>query len=47
VVGDPILPPVRGPGERLPRRAVAEMTEQLGVDLQKLFDQARKEAGRA
>ena len=47
VVGDPILPPVRGAGERLPRRAVAEMTEQLGVELQKLFDQALKEAGRA
>ena len=47
VVGDPILPPVRGQGERLPRRAVAEMTEQLGVELQALFDRALKEAGRA
>ena len=47
VVGDPILPPVRGPGERLPRRAVAEMTEQLGGELQSLFDRALKEAGRA
>ena len=47
VVGDPILPPVRGEGERLARRAVAEMTEQLTVELQALFDRALKEAGRA
>ena len=47
VVGDPILPPVRGAGERLPRRAVAEMTEALTVELQALFDRALKEAGRA
>ena len=47
VVGDPILPPVRAEGQRLPRRAVAEMTEQLTVELQALFDRALKEAGRA
>jgi 1-acyl-sn-glycerol-3-phosphate acyltransferase len=47
VVGDPILPPARPEGGRLPRRTVAEMTERLGTDLQALFDQALKDAGRA
>jgi len=47
VVGDPILPPARGEGERLPRRTVAEMTERLAVELQACFDRALKEAGRA
>jgi 1-acyl-sn-glycerol-3-phosphate acyltransferase len=47
VVGDPILPPPRLEGSRLPRRTVAEMTERLAVDLQALFDRALAEAGRA
>lgn len=47
VVGDPIPPPRRGEGGRLPRRAVKEMTEQLAVQLQSLFDRALREAGRA
>ena len=47
VVGDPILPPPRLEGGRLPRRTVSEMTERLDVDLQALFDRALREAGRA
>ncbi len=47
VVGDPILPPPRLEGARLPRRTVTEMTARLGVELQDLFDQAREGAGRA
>lgn len=47
VVGDPIPPPERAEGGRLPRRAVAEMTQRLAVELQALFDRALEEAGRA
>ena len=47
VVGDPIPPPPRGEGGRVSRRAVAEMTDRLTVDLQALFDRAMKAAGRA
>ena len=47
VVGEPILPPSRSESGRLPRRAVAEMTDQLTTELQALFDRALKEAGRA
>jgi 1-acyl-sn-glycerol-3-phosphate acyltransferase len=39
VVGPPITPPV--PEGRVPRRVVRELTEQLAVELQKVFDQAR------
>jgi 1-acyl-sn-glycerol-3-phosphate acyltransferase len=46
VVGDPILPPPRPAGGRLPRRTVAEMTERLAGDLQMLLDRALGEAGR-
>ena len=46
VVGNPILPPPRAEGDRLPRRTVAEMTERLGADLQAVFDRALREAGR-
>ncbi|HET6964820.1 MAG TPA: lysophospholipid acyltransferase family protein [Acidimicrobiales bacterium] len=46
VVGDPILPPDRGESGRLSRRAVKEMTDQLTVDLQALFDRALEKAGR-
>jgi 1-acyl-sn-glycerol-3-phosphate acyltransferase len=47
VVGEPIRPPERAEGSRLSRRAVAEMTEQLNQELQALFDEAMKAAGRA
>lgn len=46
VVGEPIRPPRRDEGRRLPRRAVAEMTTQLGESLQALFDEALAAAGR-
>lgn len=46
VVGDPILPPDRTEAGRLSRRAVSEMTDRLGTDLQALFDRALQEAGR-
>lgn len=46
VIGPPIevVPPV--PGERVPRRAVRELTDQLGDELQLLFDEAQARAGR-
>lgn len=47
VVGDPILAPERSESGRLPRRAVAEMNDQLAVSLQEAFDQAREAAGSA
>jgi 1-acyl-sn-glycerol-3-phosphate acyltransferase len=47
VVGDPIIPSRRGEGERLSRRAVSEMTDRLGADLQALFDRALEKAGRS
>jgi len=47
VVGDPIYPPGREAGARVPRRVVAELTEQLGKSLQDLFDEAMRAAGRA
>lgn len=43
VVGPPLQPP-RTEGGRAPRRAVAELTAALQVDLQRLFDEARKKA---
>jgi 1-acyl-sn-glycerol-3-phosphate acyltransferase len=46
VIGKPLVPPARPEGSRVPRRVVAEMTEQLHEDLQELFDQARARAGR-
>jgi 1-acyl-sn-glycerol-3-phosphate acyltransferase len=46
VIGKPLVPPARPAGSRVPRRVVSEMTEQLHVDLQALFDQARAQAGR-
>ena len=39
IVGPPIAPPSND-GGRVPRRAVHEITEQLHVELQKLFDEA-------
>jgi 1-acyl-sn-glycerol-3-phosphate acyltransferase len=45
VVGPPIHPPPPGEGARVPRRVVHELTEQLRVEVQRLFDQAQKAAG--
>ena len=47
VVGSPIDAPDRAPGGRVPRRAVAELSERLHGELQALFDEALKAAGRA
>lgn len=47
LVGDPIPPPRRGEGGRVPRRAVTETTDLLAERLQDLFDRALSEAGRA
>lgn len=41
VVGPPIYPPPRGQGRATSRRAVRELTDQLRVELQELFDQSR------
>jgi 1-acyl-sn-glycerol-3-phosphate acyltransferase len=47
VVGEPIGPPERSESGRVPRKAVAELSEALHADLQRLFDQARHAAGRS
>jgi 1-acyl-sn-glycerol-3-phosphate acyltransferase len=47
VVGEPIPVPPRAPGERVPRRAVRELTERLRTELQALFDEAQVRAGAA
>lgn len=48
VVGAPIHPPARGdgPGQgRLKRSAIRDVTEELRIDLQALFDEAQQRAG--
>ena len=44
MVGEPIYPPAGDGTGRVKRRVVREMTEQLGVDLQALYDEARQRA---
>jgi 1-acyl-sn-glycerol-3-phosphate acyltransferase len=44
VVGKPLHPPPSA-GARASRRAVHELTEQLHVELQRLFDDAQEKAG--
>lgn len=46
VVGEPIAPPVPGEGGRVSRRATKELTDQLRVEIQKLFDDAQARAER-
>ena len=46
VVGDPIPPPERTEQGRMPRSAVAALTERLHGELQELFDDAQALAGR-
>ncbi|MHB1548199.1 MAG: lysophospholipid acyltransferase family protein, partial [Acidimicrobiales bacterium] len=49
LVGDPILPPARSPGGRIPRSQVHETTEALARSLQDLYDRtegARDRLGR-
>jgi 1-acyl-sn-glycerol-3-phosphate acyltransferase len=45
VVGRPIEVKAPPPGERVPRRAVRELTEQLTAELQRLYDEAEAKAG--
>lgn len=45
VVGKPIWPPPGTAGARVPRRLTDELTEQLRVELQSLFERARELAG--
>lgn len=46
IVGDPIPPPERTEKGRVPRSAVAALTERLHGELQALFDDAQVRAGR-
>jgi 1-acyl-sn-glycerol-3-phosphate acyltransferase len=46
VIGEPLVPPPLGERGRVSRRAVRDLTAQLGVALQRLFDEARGEPGR-
>jgi 1-acyl-sn-glycerol-3-phosphate acyltransferase len=45
VIGAPIPVEAPGPGERVPRRAVRELTDKLRAELQLLFDEAQARAG--
>jgi 1-acyl-sn-glycerol-3-phosphate acyltransferase len=45
IVGEPLLPPPREGARATSRKAVKELTDQLEVELQKLFDQAQAAAG--
>ena len=46
VVGRPLEPPARSQRGRVPRHQVHELTEQLRQDLQQLYDEAQRRAGR-
>jgi 1-acyl-sn-glycerol-3-phosphate acyltransferase len=46
VIGDPIPAPARTEQGRMPRSAVSALTKQLHGDLQDLFDEAQRQAGR-
>jgi 1-acyl-sn-glycerol-3-phosphate acyltransferase len=45
VIGEPILVTAPEPGQRVPRRAVRELTDHLRVELQLLYDEAQVRAG--
>ncbi|MCX7621976.1 MAG: 1-acyl-sn-glycerol-3-phosphate acyltransferase, partial [Acidimicrobiales bacterium] len=45
VVGEPIYPPPRPDGGRVPRRQVRELTDRLRDEIQVLFDEAQALAG--
>ncbi len=47
VVGPPIPPPDRSESGRLPRRAIGELSERLHTELQDLFDESLRRAGRS
>jgi 1-acyl-sn-glycerol-3-phosphate acyltransferase len=44
VIGEPVTPPVGDGTGRVKRRVVREMTEQLAIDLQAVYDEARRRA---
>ena len=46
IVGDPIPPPERTETGRTPRSAVSALTARLHDELQDLFDEAQRLAGR-
>ena len=46
VIGEPILPPTREEGARVPRRVVKELTAELHERIQRLYDEAQQRAGR-
>jgi hypothetical protein len=46
VVGDAIPPPDRTEKGRVPRSAISALTARLHDDLQELFDDAQRRAGR-
>lgn len=45
VVGEPVCPPQRSAGGRVPRREVRELTERLREELQRTYDLARSRVG--
>ena len=45
VVGQPIWPPAPADSGRVPRRAIRELTDRLGSEIQVLFDEAQALAG--
>jgi 1-acyl-sn-glycerol-3-phosphate acyltransferase len=47
VVGPPMQPPARSESGRVPRRAIGELSERLHGELQDLFAEALRDAGRA
>ena len=46
VIGEPVVPPPLGERGRVSRRAVRDLTAELGVVLQRLFDEARDDEAR-
>jgi hypothetical protein len=45
VIGAPIAVSAPAPGERVPRRAIKELTAHLTAELQRLFDEAQAKVG--
>jgi 1-acyl-sn-glycerol-3-phosphate acyltransferase len=45
VIGEPIIVTAPEPGQRVPRRAVKELTQHLTDELQRLFDAAQAKVG--
>ncbi len=45
IVGEPMAPPARSEGGRVPRSAIRDLTAALHVEVQRLFDDAQARAG--